>query len=244
MAGTQITTSVTIINSLLGFQAITLTNLDGSAATVIAAGSKIEIASGFFTFASNETPQTSTWTAITTGNTAYITLTPSGTAGSQSITAKWSDTVPEWSSTKQGWYLTTGSVIRYIGGCYKNGGTSYQRKFTLSDQYNDNDILDTKVVAALGLQKRRQPEYLFGSVTSGTVWDRVTPSIPNNDDIMSIAGAIITGGSTTYHATMIRRVTASTLNVWSFTDDNSAMSTATYLITASGGVNLVVSLRW
>ena len=60
MAGAQISTSVSIINSLLGFQAISLTNMDTSAQSLIAAGSKVEIGSAFFTFGGNETPQAST----------------------------------------------------------------------------------------------------------------------------------------------------------------------------------------
>lgn len=131
MAASQISTSVTIINSLLGFQAISLSNMTTSAATAITAGSKVEIASAFFNFTTDTTPSTTAWTAITTGNTAYITLTPSGTAGSQILTASWSETAPEWSDSKQGWYLTAGSTIRYVGGCYKSGTSSYEHKFVL-----------------------------------------------------------------------------------------------------------------
>ena len=136
MAGSQISTSVTIINSLLGFQAISLTNLHDTTATAIAEGSKVEIASAFFTFGSDETPQASTWTAIATGETAYITLTPSGTAGSQVVTAKWSATDPEWSDSKQGWYLTAGSTIRYVAGCTKGAtAASYLSKFVMGVPY-------------------------------------------------------------------------------------------------------------
>ncbi len=132
--GTQIVTGITIINSLNGFQAISLTNMTTSAETIITAGSKVEIAGAFFHFPTDSTPQASTWTVIATGNTAYITLTPSGTAGSQILTAKWSDTTPEWSDSKQGWYLTAASVIRYIGGCYKEtSDASYESKFLMDN---------------------------------------------------------------------------------------------------------------
>lgn len=131
MAGSQIATSVSILNSLLGFQAMSLTNFDTSVESVIAAGSKVEIGSAFFTFSSDDTPQATTWTAITTANTAYITLTPSGTAGSQIVTSKYSDTAPVWSDSKQGWYLTAGSVIRYIGGVTKTSATQYDDAFVL-----------------------------------------------------------------------------------------------------------------
>lgn len=140
MAGSQVSTSVTIIQSLLGWQAISLTNMSTSAATAIAAGSKVEIASAFFTFGSNETPNASSWTAITTGLTAYITLTPSGTAGSQVVAAAWTDTAPVWSDSKQGWYTTAASSIRVIGGCYKIGATGYAHKFILGGVNTKHEI--------------------------------------------------------------------------------------------------------
>lgn len=131
MAGSQISTSVTIINSLLGFQAVSLTNMDTSAQSLIAAGSKVEIASAFFTFASNETPNATSWTAVTTGNTAYITLTPAGSAGSQTVTAEYTDTAPTWSTSKQGWYASAASTTRYVGGVTKTSATQYDDAFIL-----------------------------------------------------------------------------------------------------------------
>ena len=129
MAGSQIATSVTIINSLLGFQAVSLTNMGTAAAPVIAAGSKVEIAGAFFTFKTDETPDAATWTAISTTSTAFITATPSGVAGSQTVALRWSAKFPTWSDSKQGWYdATTTSIIRYIGYCYKGGATSYPVK--------------------------------------------------------------------------------------------------------------------
>ncbi len=129
MAGTQIPTAVTIINSLLSFQAISLTNFSTSAESIIAAGSKVEIASGFFTFDSAATPGATSWTAITTASTAYITCLPSGTAGSQVLTVDYSDVVPLWSDSKQGWYASAASITRYIGAVYKAGATSYENAF-------------------------------------------------------------------------------------------------------------------
>ena len=106
MAGSQISTSVTIINSLLGYQAVSLTNMTTSAESLIAAGSKVEIASAFFTFSGDETPNASSWTACGAGNTCYITVIPAGTAGSQTVTAEYTDTAPIWSTSKQGWYAS------------------------------------------------------------------------------------------------------------------------------------------
>jgi len=50
--GSQISTSVTIINSLLGFEAISLSGIGTTSAPSILAGSKCEIASAFFTWSS------------------------------------------------------------------------------------------------------------------------------------------------------------------------------------------------
>ena len=99
--GSQISTSVSIISSLLGFQALSLSNMNTSAATVITAGSKVEIKSAFFNFSTDLTPNASSWTAIATANTAYLTLLPSGTAGSQIVSASWSVTAPVWSDSAQ-----------------------------------------------------------------------------------------------------------------------------------------------
>ena len=138
MAGSQITTSVSILNSLLGFQAISLSEMNTSAATVIKQGSKVEIKSAFFTFGSDLTPNATSWTVITTGLTAYIHLTPSGTAGSQIVSGSWSSTAPVWSDAAQGWYASAASSMRVIGGCIKNGATSYESKFVLDakEMYN------------------------------------------------------------------------------------------------------------
>ncbi len=131
--GVQISTSVTIINSLLGFQAISLSNMSTSAATVITAGSKCEIKSAFFNFPTDLTPNASSWTAIATANTAYLVLTPAGSAGTQTVSASWTQTAPVWSDSAQGWYTSTGSIVRHIGGVHKSGATSYDDKFLLDN---------------------------------------------------------------------------------------------------------------
>ena len=121
MAGSQISTSVTIINSLLGYQAVSLTEFTTSAESSIAAGSKVEIGSAFFSFPSDEA--LTGFSTITTSTTAYIELTPAGTAGTQTVTAAWTATAPVWSDSKQGWYHSAASVTRTIGAAYKTGTT-------------------------------------------------------------------------------------------------------------------------
>lgn len=112
MAGSQISTSVTIINSLLGFQAM---SIDTSATGLtVFAGSKVEVAGAFFTFSTDSFIYGSAFSAITSGGTAYLSLTPSGTAGNQILTLGASADTPVWSNSKQGYYLSTGSNIRLI----------------------------------------------------------------------------------------------------------------------------------
>ncbi len=139
MSGVQIPTAVTILNSLLGFQAVSLTDFSASTVSAIAAGSKVEVAGAFFSFDSDETINASSWTAIATASDVYIVLTPSGTAGSQIITAAYTTTAPTWSTSKQGWYASAASVSRYIGGMYKNGTASYTKKYC-HQAYQDGDI--------------------------------------------------------------------------------------------------------
>ncbi len=131
MAGSQISTSVTIINSLLGFHGLSLTNMSdhSTAATAIAAGSKVEIASAFFTWASNDTP--TSWSSIATGTNAYIALTPSGTAGSQVVSAAWVSAAAVYSNSKQGWYTSAASNVRIVAGCFKTGAASTGEKFLI-----------------------------------------------------------------------------------------------------------------
>ena len=131
MSGQQIATSVTILNSLSGYQALSLTNFITSAQSLVAQGSKVEIAGAFYRFPSNDTPSASSWTAVGTGNVAYIVVTPSGSAGVQILTTEYSDAAPIWSTTKQGWYASAGSLTRYIGGVTKGSATQYDDAFIL-----------------------------------------------------------------------------------------------------------------
>jgi hypothetical protein len=137
MAGSQIPTSVTIINSLKGFQSVSLTEYNTSAAAAVAAGSVCEIAGAFFTFVSDEAINASSWTAIVTGTTAYITLTPSGTAGSQIVDVAYTSTAPTWRDDHQGWYASAASNVRVIGSVYKAEAANYGPKY-LYDAMQDN----------------------------------------------------------------------------------------------------------
>ena len=133
MAASQISTSVTIINSLLGFQAISINGLQANTALSITAGSKVEVASAFYNFTTDTTPNASSWTAVTTGNNAYVILTPSGSAGSQILSASWTDTQPEWNDSKQGYYTSAGSNIRAVAFCNKGSNVEYDHKIILDN---------------------------------------------------------------------------------------------------------------
>jgi hypothetical protein len=159
MPGAQIPTSVTRLESMLGYQAVSLTNFDSSSLSAIAAGSKVEIAGAFFTFTVDETIEASTWTAITTGNTAYIALIPAGVAGSQTVTAEYTATAPVWSTSKQGWYASAGSSTRVIGSVYKAEATSQWAKHFLTDSISDLESVRSGYMGA------RQH---IGIVTAGT----------------------------------------------------------------------------
>ncbi len=137
MANAQIPTAVTILSSLNGWEAISLTNFVTSAQSLVAAGSKIELGGAFFGFTSNETPNASSWTAVGTGNTAYLVVTPSGSAGSQVLSLAYSATAPVWHLSKSAWYASAGSLSRYIGGVYKTSATQYDRAFILNAEQNN-----------------------------------------------------------------------------------------------------------
>jgi hypothetical protein len=171
MPGAQIPTSVTRLESMLGYQAVSLTNFDSSALSAIAAGSKVEIAGAFFTFMVDETIEASTWTSIVTGNTAYIALIPAGTAGSQTVTASYTATAPVWSTSKQGWYASAGSSTRVIGRVYKAEATSQQIKEMLEPE----------------LHARRHGAEVF--LTSGTF------IVPSGVQVLYISGCAAGGNA-------------------------------------------------
>jgi len=135
MAFSQISTSVTIINTgLIGYNGISLTEFSTSAISAIASGSGIEIAGAFFKADSDVAINASSWTVITTGVNAYVYLTPSGTAGSQIITASWEATVPTWSTSKQGWYASTASNVRTVGRVTKVSATQQSNKLLMNKE--------------------------------------------------------------------------------------------------------------
>lgn len=138
MAFSQISTSVSIISSgLKGYQAISLTNFVTSAESIIASGSAIEIANAFFLADGNVTPNASSWTAVTTANTAYIALTPSGSAGNQVLSAAYTEIDPTWVLSKGGWYASAGSLTRYVASVFKDGTSSYANAHVMEERQGE-----------------------------------------------------------------------------------------------------------
>jgi hypothetical protein len=123
MAGNQISTTVTAFNSKLGYNGISLSNRDNDSEPVIYGGSTVEISNSIFIFNSNES--ITGWSSITTGSTAYVKLTPAGTAGTQTVTAGWASTAPTYIAAKGGFYLSAGSDIRYVASAIKHSATEY-----------------------------------------------------------------------------------------------------------------------
>ena len=244
MAGNQIATSVTILNSLLGYQGISLTNIDSTAEPEIAAGSKIEIASAFFTFASNEAINGTSWSAISTGDTAYIALTPAGTAGSQTVSAAWTSTAPEWSTTKQGWYQTAGSSVRYIGKCEKTGTSAYSRKSILRPEHGE-------------LRGKFLNSYLYetSGVTMNTIFDAISTAIQTTGETIMVTGALSVITSVTSYiwtASHATRTDATTISIytiggtWNATTGNPGNPAAATLSITDGSATQYdwCSLAW
>lgn len=135
MSGVQIATSTSELQyAIQGYNGISLTNWTVSSASVIAAGSGVEVAGAFFRFSVDDTNDATSFSAITTGATAYLVLTPSGTAGSQIVTSSWTSTAPVWRMDFNGWYQTAASAIRAVAGVVKTGAASYESKFILQDR--------------------------------------------------------------------------------------------------------------
>ena len=124
MAFSQIATSVTIINSgLIGYFGLSLTEYSSTSLSAIAAGSAIEIAGAYFKADADVAINASSWSAITSANTAYLHLTPSGTAGSQILSAAWDTSAGVWDSSIQGFYASAASSTRVVASAYKVSST-------------------------------------------------------------------------------------------------------------------------
>lgn len=178
--------------------ALSLTEYNTSAAAAIAAGSKVEIAGAFFQFASDETP--TGWTAITTGTTAYIALTASGTAGSQVVNAGYVSTAPTWRDDLQGWYASAASSVRIVASVYKAESTSYYPKFIMpiaqegsQRSVNANTITVNSTISSGGLLSPSgivPINYIHGNtITNGSIFSAIGTYIPTTGQSVFICGS-------------------------------------------------------
>lgn len=144
MAFNQVVSGIGKIDTCFnGNIGISLTDFTASTASNIASGSYVVIDNSYFLADSDIIPNASSWTAITTATTAYLALTPSGTAGSQILTASWTLTPPVWNTTKQYWSGTTPSNIRIVASAYKGGTSSYRQKRLINYGQSDNFAIGT-----------------------------------------------------------------------------------------------------
>ena len=60
-------------------------------------------------------------------------MTPSGTAGSQILRAKYAQAAPVFSTSKQGWYSSAASIVRHVAGVYKESATQYKNAFVMGN---------------------------------------------------------------------------------------------------------------
>jgi hypothetical protein len=126
MANAQVT-GTNRYDGMLGFMAISLSNMANQSAPAILAGSKVEINGAFFSVSSDES--ITGFAGFGPSTFLYIMLTPSGTPGSQTFSASYVTAAPTWDTAKQGWYAA-GTSNRYIGGLYKDAGSvNYCTKF-------------------------------------------------------------------------------------------------------------------
>lgn len=243
MAGSQISTSVSIIDNLKGYMALSLTEYNTSAAAAIAAGSVVEIAGAFFTFAGDETPNASSWTAIATGSTAYLALTASGTAGSQIVNAEYTATAPTWRDDLQGWYASAASSVRVIGSVYKAESTSYYPKYVF--QYKQmGDPLSLSVVSSIYSRKLIYGNGMSGhnihsaSITTGSTYSVLLPYISVTSETMILSGSMF---SSTYFPSYAEKQSTASILIYV----NTAGGVTTFPL-ASGGATAIthISVAW
>jgi hypothetical protein len=185
----QITTSVTSFSNMAkGAMAVTLLDYSTSALSVIHEGSVVEVAGTCFRWDTPETP--GTWVACTTAATAYLTCVPSGSAGTQILTAGWSSTAPTWHDVNQGWYASAGSASRVIASAYKTSNTSQNNKRLL-----DTSITDTFKQYADGAIDSDTTIHADGAIDSDTTILA--------DGVITAGGGVVAG---TGNATLLKKI--------------------------------------
>lgn len=111
-----------------GDMSISLTGYDTTSAPLVASGSWFEAAGSIFKCTSDDTPS-----GTPSGGLAYIKMVTSGSTSTLIATPTWTNTVPAWSDSYQGYYIDT---YRVVAGCYYVAGdTSYNAKVIMRNQH-------------------------------------------------------------------------------------------------------------
>ncbi len=108
-----------------GFLAASLTNPATTAASSIATGSVMELSGSFYVF--TDTAITLAAGTPSAAQAVYYTVIPS--AGGSTVTVVMEGTAPTWVDSKQGFYASAASTVRYIGGTYIGTAATYFNKF-------------------------------------------------------------------------------------------------------------------
>lgn len=117
---------LTLDASRIGYHAVSLTNYDSTSESAIAAGSQIEVGGALYKFESEESI-----TGSPSDGTVYIMIVPSGTT----CTAEYTNTVPAWSDSKQGYYGTGASAnYRYLEFALTKTGSTWEKDVLSRDK--------------------------------------------------------------------------------------------------------------
>jgi len=120
MGAAQVATAITALTTgQRGYQAVSLSAIDTTSVPSILAGSVVEVLGALFEWTSDEEP--SGWSAITTATNAFVALAPSGSAGSQILSAGWVPDAPAWVAAHAAWYASSGSSSRVVARARKTG---------------------------------------------------------------------------------------------------------------------------
>jgi hypothetical protein len=121
-----------------GYYGLSLSGMTTTSAPTIISGSVIEVAGSLFQFTSDESINSSSWTAISTGSNAYIYVESDG-ATAATLTAYYTDETPTWREDYNGYYNSSGGASRYIGGLFKAGTNVYGEKYLYGSEYNKTE---------------------------------------------------------------------------------------------------------
>ena len=108
-----------------GFMRVSLTNMSGSAASTVGAGSVLECAGAIYSF----TDTAITLAAATASANVAVYFVAIPAAGGTTCTVVMDSTAPVWVDARQGFYASAASVSRAIGGCYLGTSGTFYNKY-------------------------------------------------------------------------------------------------------------------